>query len=283
MTSIYKSLGYNNFYSSLLPNIIRKDNIKYHEYLINYENNNKEYSLLGGGNRKFTYQGMEFVFEKFQDEDQIHYSLNTIDEIKQCLVIIIAKNENNDMSANINQINFFNSCPHIGHIASKGGSFLLELAKAFINSIKNKYNIKIIQLKDNALKSCTNKNLKLWFFTTLVTGNPWYINHGFEPYNTTELKLDDTNKIKILANYRILYRTNVTVLKEENILDFTDEKLNKLYEKYKNDSVIKFFQVLLKNYKNNCKYIENIQSNIIDKLMLFDITGISYYMLLQKY
>ena len=41
MTSIYKSLGY-NFYSSLLPNIIRKDNIKYHEYLINYKNNNKE-------------------------------------------------------------------------------------------------------------------------------------------------------------------------------------------------------------------------------------------------
>ena len=67
-----------------------------------------QYSLLDGGNIKFTYQGIEFVFEKFQDEDHIHYSLNTIDEIKQCLVIIIAKNKNDDMSANINQISFFN-------------------------------------------------------------------------------------------------------------------------------------------------------------------------------
>jgi hypothetical protein len=110
---------------------------------------------------------------------------------------------------------------------------------------------------------------------TLKTGLPWHINYGFEPYDTENLKLDELNKTKIMANLRILTRTKTSIITEKNIF-ILDEILLPIYNKYKNDSVINFFKELFENYKN-CVYIENIQNELIKKLLLFDITGISYF------
>lgn len=275
---IYEKLGYNKIQARLIQLLLRDDNNNHSQDI------EKPY-LIGGGEgkiekEKFIYQNHKIVFQKFILGDQIHYSLNTLDKKSECLLIILSKNENKDMCANINQISMVESCPVVGKLKSGGGSLLLKIALAFIISIKKRYKIKIIQVKDNSEKSCKNKKIKLWLLNTLKDGLPWHIKYNFEPYDTERLKLDETNKTKIIANLRILSRTKTSILKEENIIDI-DNKIEKIYEKYKNESIKDFFNELLKN-NDNCVYLENNQENIIKNLFLFDISGISYYIDLNK-
>ena len=65
-------------------------------------------------------------------------------------------------------------------------------------------------------------------------------------------------------------------------LDEINKFIEKIYNKHKNNSILDFFSELMEN-KDNCTYIENIQDKIIEKLLLFDITGVSYYINLEKY
>ena len=144
--------------------------------MIDFDNKETEYklNLIGGGSRKYTYEGINFSFEYFKDGDTIHYTLNTIDKIKECVVIIISKNEHYYVIADIYNISFFGKYPHVGHLTNNGGSFLLNLATNFIKSISEEYNIKYIQLQDNAQKTCNNKKMKVWLLSTLKYGFPWY-------------------------------------------------------------------------------------------------------------
>ena len=78
---------------------------------------------------------------------------------------------------------------------------------------------------------------------------------------------------------RILNRTKTSIIEDEKLFDITDKKINEIYNKYKNISILQFFNEIL---NKNCELIENIQEIIIKKLLLFDITGISYYMKLNN-
>lgn len=91
MYFIYKKLAFNNFYSLLIPNLLRKFNSKYNDYLIDFSHGPSEYilNLKDGGFRKFIYEGIVFSFEKFEDGATIHYTLNEIDKINECIIIII--------------------------------------------------------------------------------------------------------------------------------------------------------------------------------------------------
>jgi len=67
------------------------------------------------------------------------------------------------------------------------GTKLLDIAISFIKSIKNKYYIDRIILKDNAYKTCFNQGktrgskLKLSILNILLHGHTWYGRHGFKP------------------------------------------------------------------------------------------------------
>jgi hypothetical protein len=289
---IFEKLGYNKIQSLGIHDIIAEENLNYKE---NYDKlkyelcNNK--NLIGAGNlskddnitiggksENFIFRDHKITWDKTIYSDQIHYSLNTLDKNKECLLIIIASNENNDICANIHQITIDKKCPVVGHMVKGGGSLLLTIAIEFIQSIKYKYKINIIQIKDNSVKSCVNKKIKLWLLNTLKTGLPWHINYGFEPYDTENMKLDELNKTKIMANSRILSRTKTSIIKEKNLFPM-DKLLLSIYNKYENDSIIYFFKELFENHIN-CKYIENIQNELITNLLLFDITGISYFIYL---
>jgi hypothetical protein len=273
---IFEKLGYNKIQSIAIHDIIKEENNNYkekYEKLMNELHVNK--GLIGGGSEKFVFQNHTIIWKINIFDDQIHYSLNTIDKNNECLLIILAKNENNDVCADIHQITMNKNCPVVGHLKKGGSSLLLQIAVEFIKSIKDKYKIKIIQTKDNSEKSCVNKKVKLWLLNTLKTGLPWHINHDFEPYDTEKMTIDELNKIKITANYRILYRTKTSIIKKEKLI-LMDDLVLSIYNKYENDSILKFFTELLDNPKN-CTYIENIQDDLIKKLLLFNITGISYF------
>ena len=248
-------------------------------------------------NIKFIYNNHKIIFQKINYGDQIHFSLNTLDNKRECLVIILSVNEiqtnkKKTMCADINQISMYDNClsePHknflfyknfircplVGKMYSGGGTMLLKIAIEFIKSIKKEYNITIIQIKDNGEKFCKNNKIKLWLLNTLKDGIPWYIKYNFEPYDDINMCLNELNKVKIIANMRILSRTKTSIIEDEKLFDITDKKINEIYNKYKNKSILKFFNEIL---NKNCELIENIQEIIIQKLLLFDMTGISYYM-----
>jgi hypothetical protein len=173
---IFEKLGYNKIQSRMIHNIIINDNDRYKK---NQELNKN--NLIGGGKDEiFRYLGYKIKFEKIIDGDQIHYSLNTIDKNGECLVIIISKNEVNDVCADIHQISMNKTCPIVGNMKSGGESLLLKIAIEFIKSIKKENKIKIIQIKDNSEKFCKRNKIKLWLLNTLKNGIPWYIKYDFE-------------------------------------------------------------------------------------------------------
>ena len=182
---------------------------------------------------------------------------------------------------------------------------LLKIAIEFIKSIQKENNITIIQIKDtleikeslissgdskidnnfiehNSEKFCTSKKVKLWLLNTLKDGVPWHIKYNFEPYDNINMCMDELNKIKIIANRRILERTKTSIIEEEKLFDITDKKIFSIYNKNKNKSILIFFNKIFNESNDNCKLIENIQDEIIKKLLLFDMVGISYYMKLDK-
>ena len=273
---IFEKLGYNKIHSTAIHDIIIEENHNYKDNYNKIKNELYNNNLLGGGKDEyFIFQGHKITWKINKYEDQIHYSLNTLDKNSECLVIIIAPNEQNEICANIHQISMNKNCPVVGHMITGGGSLLLTIAIEFIKSIKDKYKINLIQTKDNSEKSCVNKKVKLWLLNTLKNGLPWHIKYNFEPYDTEKMILDELNKTKIIANFRILKRTKTSIKKEENLLKI-DNLLLPIYNKYENESILKFFSKLLENPKN-CIFIENIQDELIKKLLLFNITGISYY------
>ena len=275
--TIFEKLGYTKIQSRMIHEIIKNENEK-------YKNNQKinKNNLIGGGSYEiFKFMGHKIKFEKIKDDDQVHYSLNTLDKNYECLVIIISKNEANKVCADIHQISINKTCPIVGKMKSGGGSLLLKIGIEFIKSIKKEHKIKIIQIKDNSEKFCKKNKIKLWLLNTLTNGVPWHIKYDFEPYDIEKMELHETNKIKIIANLRILKRTKTSIIKEENLLDI-DENIEKIYKKYKNNTILDFFSELMQN-KNNYSYIEDKQETIIEKLLLFDMTGISYYINLEKY
>ena len=309
---IFEKLGYNKIESRYIHEIILKDNKKYYENYFKIEHSNQNI-LLGGmkaikilekssdrvfingnlatldtvENIKFVYMGHKIIFQKINYGDQIHYSLNTTDQKKECLVIILSENEkqttrNKSICADINQISMYNKCPIVGKMYKGGGTLLLKIAIEFIKSIQKEYNITIIQIKDNSEKFCVNKKVKLWLLNTLKNGIPWHIKYNFEPYDDVNNCLHETNKIKIIANRRILERTKTSIIEEEELFDITDKKINDLYNKNKNKSILVFFNKILNELNEGCKLIENIQDELIKKLLLFDITGISYYIQLDN-
>ncbi len=299
---IYEKFGYNKVISRYIHEIIMNENINYKNNYFDVEHNGyllKDDSLdmQGGGKNeqkilensgkdavdvKFVYQGHKITFQKIDYGDQIHFTLNTLDDKNECLVIILSNNENKIMCADIHQISMHKNCPFVGKMYSGGGSLLLKISIEFIKSIQKEYKISQIQIKDNSEKMCVSKKVKLWLLNTLKDGLPWHIKYGFEPYDSEKMCLNEANKIKIKANVRILKRTKTSVIEEEKIFDISDPKINPLYLKYKNHSILDFFKELLSKSKENCIWIENIQDKLIDKLLLFDISGISYYMVLDK-
>jgi len=160
------------------------------------------------------------------------------------------------MCADINQISMYDNCPLVGKMYNGGGTMLLKIAIEFIKSIKKEYNITIIQIKDNGEKFCKNKKIKLWLLNTLKDDISWYIKYNFEPYDDINICLNELNKVKIITNMRILSRTKTSIIEDEKLFDITNKKINEIYIKYKNKSILKFFNEIL---NKNCELIKNIQ------------------------
>lgn len=238
--------------------------------------NNFILNLKGGSDIYVKYNNTNFKFEESRiDKDTFFlYSFeNKIDRI-ECVSILIDKTIN---YAEIHGI-FGN------YQREQVGTVLLKVAIKFLIDNKNKFNLKIIGLKDNSKKLCSGKNFKLPILLTLLTGDTWYGKYNFRPihYENNKYKIDIYNTNKYEKNKQIM---NTTQLKHINFKKYL-LLINKIYPKKFNENKINEIllliednkEMLLINFLNNfhrknnfeetCKYFYEYYEVLFDDLHL---------------
>jgi hypothetical protein len=286
-----------------IKNIFNKINIEHdNNLLLNIISDNyyffakytpKKIAQYGGNNNiiKYKYDKYTFIIYKDEDDYNINFSIhneNNIEEPKICAHIMIPKEEN---FAYIQTIGNYPKCTLEGLPKTQGGSIILSGMLSFINSIKNKYKLKYIQLKDNSYFFCKSnkKNIPLSTLYMLTRGSTWYHKYGFNPYDNKTKGIDIDNMVKLKTNQNLVNKirlscTNIeNIIMEEFIKKFDKksiETLKKVFIKYKNESVVKFMKVFMSDFDNTCEIFYNIYEKIINDLGLSNLYGISYYKIL---
>lgn len=98
-------------------------------------------------------------------------------------------------------------------------------------------------------------------------GVPWLIKYNFQPLDEITMCVSEINKVKIIANRRILLRTKTSVIDEEKIFSIKDKKIQDIYNKNKNKSIQIFFNKIFNESNKNCtpnrKHSRHISKKII--------------------
>ena len=102
---------------------------------------------------------------------------------------------------------------------TKGGSLLLIATLAFINTIKDKYNLKYIQLKDNSAFYCKN-------VLRSSIANLYMFKYGFMPFNTDTYSFDVAKLVDYKINQKIIKIIKVKHTNIKNYLLVTMNKFN---------------------------------------------------------
>ena len=223
-----------------------------------------------GGNVNIKYNNNNFTFENIYDNV---YILSAIDRDDECISITIDIEEKIAIINNINADTL--KCGE--SIMTNQGSHLLQIAIKFIKKIKDKYNIKKIELKDNAYINCFNKKIYLSNFLLLTRGYTFYGKYGFIPKNTKQynkqlylidklkkIKVKDINFIKLVKNIKPKYKDNFVKYVNEN------------QDKYYFDFMSGFFN---KNNKYSCLIFYLIYEKLLDFLIKIYPKELKYFLL----
>jgi hypothetical protein len=152
---------------------------------------------------------------------------------------------------------FANNCLTQKNNELNGTDLLLIIIK-FIESKKEKFQIKYITLVDTSIKYCNGINISLGDFKILISGDTWYGSYGFEPATneTGKFKISDFEKENYINNKKILEKLTVSNSHiNEIVKDFI---INNKHSK----KVISSLENLLLNLSKNpdellSKFLEN--------------------------
>jgi hypothetical protein len=261
-----------------------------HLFYYNLFDHNNE--LQNGGSKHTTlkYKNEKFKFYVFNEGNSILYNLyqnDNIDKIPECLVIAVDKKEK---FAYINGISYDGDCFQIDSI-QKSGSTLFKVALLLIEKIKGHYGLKHIQLKDNSNKYCekSRTNIELSSLYMLTKGDTWYGSYGFLPFDVDKKMLHKSNFDDYIQNKSIVKNT---LLKDTEIIKYliqASKELNlkisrsvfdKLYDKYKDESVQYFFLKFMGNFDKYCELFALVYKKLMKQLGLNNLHGVTYYKLL---
>lgn len=139
--NILKDIGIK---TSFTNDIIITNNIFYKKFISKNEN-----QIGGHKTINFTHDKKIYKIDHYEETDRYTYVLTptTRDDGRSCFIIFIPKNEIIKY-AYIENISSYQDCSHVG--------YLLQIILEFINSIKNKHELKYIQLQDNSSYLCKN-------------------------------------------------------------------------------------------------------------------------------
>ncbi|ATZ81174.1 hypothetical protein BMW23_1131 [Bodo saltans virus] len=252
----------------------------------------------GGGIVNVIFEGVDFEFSKYRDDEYSMFALNAKNNVN-CLLIRINKGEK---SAEILGIGYYPFCftnKQIKHFKGKtNGSLLLKLALKLVNDVKEHYNLKKITIQDNSQKKCHDFNIDLSKMYILMHGETWYGNHGFIPYDSANkiehkfgIKMYKQNKeimnkitvkeIPQLKKYIINSYNNIVT--DNNHTNFYNlllqkEEIVEMYNKYKNRG--KLLKDLIKNflikYDKSCLLFYSFYEQLFNDINLYDFHG-KYY------
>lgn len=159
-------------------------------------------------------------------------------------------------------------------------------------SIKNKYKLDKIVLKDTSYLDCSGcyNDVSLARLKMLTEGRTWYSKYGFKPYNTTAQKLDDRVLKGYKANKKIIPKLKTShldiidivkdVYKQEDI-KYDLREITTLMREYKYLSA--FVRKLSMNLPKYCCLISYILKEIYKpippkKPLLYDLYGETFYL-----
>lgn len=260
-------------------------------------------------NSKLQYGGSYTIStQKFKDNDKI-YTFKISTEIHddatkisvvssddhECVSVLIYKGVKD---AILHNMHYRPDCAQLDKRASEGlkrpggGSVLLRFIYQYLISIKNKYKIDKIVLKDTSYLDCSgcSHNISLARLKMLIEGRTWYSKYGFKPYDTTTKKLDDHvlggynyNKkmaFKLKTNQIDIINIAKKVYEKENI-KYDLRELSILIDKYKILSI--FIRELSQNLETYCCLISYILKEIYNpidprKALMFDLYGKTFYL-----
>ena len=193
------------------------------------------------------------IIEETKNYNRKNYLLNTKDNDTQCLLMF---KENDHMY--IESLNSFDNC-----LTIKGkkinGSFLIQVAIQFTESIKKSENIRKIVLIDKAEKQCNNIYLNLSDFKILVSGDTWYGGYGFLPairdnnnfFNYDNMAIKLYNKNKFIISKLLVKDSKLQKIIKKKIKKISDTKIleiyNDFYEFIKNKEN-EFLSIVLSNF-----------------------------------
>ena len=189
-SSLFKRLNIIN-YQTVYPKIIQED----FEFYMNYAN-------FGGtkqSTKKFKYSNGKYTFIIHQDIDSEHITFSIMcDDIDIYMLMFIPINKN---YVYLQSINYYENCSFPEMPKTNEGTLLLKTTLNFIKSIKDRYNLKYVQLMDNSVFNCkTDKqNTPLSNLSMLTRGHTWYGKYGFVPFDT----INETLDIDGIVNYRL--------------------------------------------------------------------------------
>jgi hypothetical protein len=128
----------------------------------------------GGGKINIKFEGVEFEFSKYRDEEYTMIELNAKNNIN-CILIRINKEEK---SAEILGIGYYPFCftnKQIKHFKGKtSGALLLKLALKLVNEVKDHYKLEKVTLQDNSQKKCHGFDIDLSKMYILMNGDTWF-------------------------------------------------------------------------------------------------------------
>lgn len=246
----------------------------------------------GGGKKTIQYDGTEFDFTKYRDEEYTMFALNAKNNIN-CLLIRINKEEK---SAEILGIGYYPFCftnKQIKHFKGKtSGSLLLKLALKLIDDVKDYYNLEKITLQDNS----HNFDINLCSMYTLMYGETWYGNHGFVPYDSANKIMHKFGVKMYNKNKEIMNKTKVkdvpqlkkylvesynNILEDNKDIDdllLKKDEIVKMYNEYNDGGKLlkDFMKRFLIKYDKSCLLFYSFYEQLFGDLNLHDFYG-KYY------
>lgn len=236
------------------------------------------------GGSIYEYNGYKFNISFDEEDDRVTYAIYNKNNFP-CMVIFIPKYEH---YAYIETLSSVDGCVLSGNPKTKLGTLLLHMTLNFIeNQLKNKYELKYIQLKDNSLFRCEKTQTTIEFdsFYMLTHGNTWYGKYGFIPYDVEKQRTDKVTLKYYKLNQKLVDK-KISQIELENILQKANKKINfssnekikSFVDKYKDNTIQKFMYDMAKKYDKTCDIISLIYKEIMRQIGMISLHGKSYYL-----
>ena len=293
----------NNFYYKLFEklNVPRANDIfhkvlfedfEFFEKYAKTRNTDENIQKQQGGAKQTIFKNGKYTFNiyKVKDNDRISFSIhdnNNEKSVDTCMIMFIPRHEH---YVYVQTISYYKNCSYPEMPKTRGGSLLLDTIIKFTQSIKDKYKLTHIQLRDTSNFTCRldKEKTPICNLYMLTRGDTWYGKYGFVPYNPTKNEIDIDTLVDYKTNQKLvkLVKVKHTNLKEymekasysKDVKGYTKQLINTIINEYNNSSLQTFFKDFISKYDTRCDMFNKIYKEIMVEVGIVDLYGKIYFL-----